>query len=197
MGTLGIEDVGDHVPRAEGGDVAVFAEAWAIFQPFEDGDIWIRNVVVAMDALVVRKAAERFVVTGIREKHVIRDVGVGAFVAIAENLALLGDDLPDERHQDFAALVGGAAPVGFFQRGFIFHFAVLFVHQRFFGAVEDFLPAKTVGHDEDDVLRFVVGRDLGARGSRECERGRDREGKLDGESGESEKARNWQGRDLK
>src|ERR1700733_12110622 len=172
MGTLGIEDVGDHVPRAEGGDVAVFAlpfaEAWAIFQPFENGDIWIGDVVVAMDALVVRKAGERFVVTGIREKHVIRDVGVGAFVAITENLALLGDDLPNERHQDFAALVGGAAPVGLFQGGFIFRFAVLLVHQRFFGAVEDFLPAETVSHNEDDVLRLVVGRDLGARGGREC-----------------------------
>ena len=38
-------------------------------------------------------------------------VGVGAFVPIAEDLTLLGDDLPDEGHENFAAFFGGVEPV--------------------------------------------------------------------------------------
>src|SRR5579863_2776247 len=109
MRTLRIEDLGDNIPGAERGDVTVSAEALAILEPFEDRDVWIRDVVVAVDALVVGETAERFVVSGVGKKHVVRDVGVGTLVAIAENLALPGDDLPDEWHQDFAALLFGGA----------------------------------------------------------------------------------------
>ncbi len=155
------------------------------------------NVVVAVDAIVVGKAAEGLVVAGIGEEHVIRDVGSEPLSGLPKIWPCFAMTLQRNGIKSFAARFGSVAPVGLFQCGFIFHFAVFLVHQRFFGAVEDFLPAEAVGHDEDDVLRFVVGRDLGARGSREREGGRDCEGKLDGESGESEKARSWQRRDLK
>ncbi len=147
-----------------------WSNALAIFEPLEDRHIWIGDVVVAVDALIVGKSAQRFVVAGVGEKHVIRDIGVGAFVAIAEDLSLLRNHLPNKRHQRLAAFFRAVAPIGLLQRGFIFYFAVLLVHQRLFRAVEDFLPAESVGHDEDDVLRFVLGRNLGASGDRKRDR---------------------------
>ena len=177
MRTFRIKNVCNYFPRAECGDVSI--KALTILQPFQHSDVRIRNVVVAVDALVVGKATERFVVAGIGEEHVIRDEGVGAFVTVTKDLSLLRDDLPEERHQRFAAFVGGVAPVGFLQRRFIFNFAVLFVHQRRFGAVENLLPAETVGHDEDDVLGLVLGGNLSAKRARDCEEEEEREDRSD------------------
>ena len=59
--------------------------------------------------------------------------------------------------------------------------------------MEDFLPAKAVGHDEDDVLRFVLGGDFCALGLKGY---RDGDGDQRGECYESGKTREWQARDL-
>lgn len=60
---------------------------------------------------------------------------------------MLGDFMPEKRHERFAALFSGVAPE-LFSSGFdIGDAAVGFVHEIILGATENFLPAQAVTHD--------------------------------------------------
>jgi hypothetical protein len=59
------------------------------------------------------------------------------------------------------------APVQFLERRRVFRASVLFIHEVDIGPIEDFLPAESVCHDEDNALGFVGGgrRRLGSEKS--------------------------------
>src|SRR5438045_9217418 len=104
----------------------------------------------------VRKTAKGLVISGIGEEQTISNIGVGAFVAIAKDLSLLRDDLPQKRHEGFAAGFQSPAPVHFLQVGLVGYAAILLVHQRRFGTSKNLLPAQTIGHNEDEVIGLTA-----------------------------------------
>jgi len=76
-------------------------------------------------------------------------------------LSLLGDYSPNERHQYFAPFFGSAAPVRFFQSGSFFTLPFFLFISDSSAPVENFLPAKSVGHDENDVLGLIASGEVG------------------------------------
>lgn len=160
---LVIEYVGDDIPSSESGDAAV--EPWAAVEPFEDGDVRIEDFSVAVDARIV-ETDEHFAVTGIGEFEAVGDAGDAAEVLIADELAVLGDRVPEEGHERLASVRRGISPEGRLERSDVFD-AVVLVHQSLICAGEDFLPAESVDENEEGVSSEVGGTGRAAGGERE------------------------------
>ena len=76
-------------------------------------------------------------------------------LVIAEDLSLLGNHVPQERKQCFAAFGNIVAPE--LASEFIRvspDAAVLLIHESWIGAGEDFLPEQSVTDDQDDIAGF-------------------------------------------
>ena len=93
---LTVEGICDHAPGSEGGGLT--GEAGLLVEPLEDGDVGIGHGIVRVDARV-GVAGQGFAVAGIGEVEAVGDVRVGAFVAVAVDLAFGNDVAPEKRHQ--------------------------------------------------------------------------------------------------
>ena len=78
----------------------------------------IGSELVGVDAWI-RRANEHFVVAGVGKVEAVRDASDAAFVLVAVDLTLLGDNGQDEREERFAALFGGVAQNSFLQVVFV------------------------------------------------------------------------------
>src|SRR6185436_15163060 len=96
---LRVEDVRKDVPCAKSRHFAAIRSL--AIQPFQKCNVAIELLVIAVDGWV-RKAAESFVITRVAEVHSIGDVSLGPNGAVAVNLALLCDDVPEKRHESLA-----------------------------------------------------------------------------------------------
>src|ERR1700722_2291723 len=101
------EDVVEYVARAE--DRYVLVKFRLVIEPLKDRRVWIGAELVAVDYRI-GIAGGHLVVTRIGKLEAVGDLRDAAFVLVAVNLALLGDDGPEERHQRFAARFGRVAP---------------------------------------------------------------------------------------
>ena len=154
MRPFNVENVRKDIPRSKHGDAA--ALTGTAVQPFEDGDVDVRLLVVAVDARI-GGAGEDFVVTGVGKFPAVGDGNDAAFVLVAEKLAVFGDSGPEERQQDLASLLGRGAPELGADRVGVLDAAVFLRQQIRLGAVEHFLPPEPVADDEEDVLSFERG----------------------------------------
>ena len=114
---------------------------------FQNTDVRIRIGVIAVDARIVRPAAEHLAVARIGEIHGVRHPHQAVLLAVANQVAMLCAIAPQERKQHFATFLGRVPPVSGLE-GFI-------------GAGEKFLPAQAVkGHDyEAAVIVFLAAGD--------------------------------------
>ena len=153
--------------HAEGRHLA--AEARLAVEPLEHGDVGVGLLVVAVDARIGRSRTA-FRCSRDSEKFMpLVTCGHAALGLVAVDLALLGDDGPEERHQGLATGLGRVAPEGLLQSVDVRHAAIFLGHQDLFGAAEYFLPAQAVGHQQHDVFggRFC-GRLGGSGGQCRC-----------------------------
>ena len=124
-------------------------------KPFEDGEVLVRLLGVAVDQRI-GEAGQNLIVAGVRKLHGVRDLRRAAFRQVSIDLPFASDLLPEERQQGLSALFRRLAPELLFDGLGVCDAAVLLVDQRLFCAGKDLLPAQAVGRDQDDVLRFEV-----------------------------------------
>src|SRR4029079_11458479 len=136
-------------PGGEASDAA--AESRLAIGVFEHIDVRIGDFAVAVDC-GIGKAGEHLVVAGVGEFFAVGYPAGRAAIGVAEDLATFGDAAPDERPKDFAALFARRSPKCLLRGWHVGHTAVVFCDKRFFSAAEEFLPAKAVPGDEDDVF---------------------------------------------
>jgi hypothetical protein len=147
-----IEDFMEAVPRAEGEHFALIARVFV--GCLKDAHVGVREGVVAVHVLVVGIARGGLVISGIGEVHAIGNVHEAAFVAVAIEDAHLRHFSPDEGEEGGAAFFRRGAPVELLLLGDVGD-VFLVVQTDGVDAVEDFLPAQTVHHDEDDAVVVV------------------------------------------
>src|SRR5690606_20068115 len=73
-------------------------------------NIGVVFLVVAVNAFVIRKAAEYFIVARIREPHSVGAVHVVVVLSITIQLALLRDGVPEKWHERLPAEFGCVTP---------------------------------------------------------------------------------------
>ena len=147
-----VEDVLERAPCTIHGDLAV--EVGLRVQPFEHGDVRIWTEIIRVDAGIGRPG-QHLVVTRIRERQPIRDVGDAAFELIADQLATLGHRPPQERKECCTPLGWRRPPERAAECVLTLpDAAVLLVHEQRIGAGEHLLPPQPVGDDQEYVLRL-------------------------------------------
>lgn len=88
-------------------------------------------------------------------------MGDATSVLVAVDLTLLGDDGPNEGEEGFASSFGSVAPEFLLQVLFAGPVAAVIGEEKIlFRAGENFLPAETVGDEEEDVFGFERRRRL-------------------------------------
>src|SRR6185312_1279202 len=152
MTAAAIEDVCELIPRSKYGYAP--GQAGSRVEPFEYGEVGIRSGVVAVDARI-RMPADHLVVAWIGELEPVGDIRVALHRAIPEDLTLLRDDVPYEWKERGACGARIVARELAAERGRILDVAELAIHELAVRALEDLLPAETVGYDEDDVARAM------------------------------------------
>ena len=111
---------------------------------------------------------QHLVVAGVGEGEPVRDPGNAAPGLVAEELALLGDHVPEERKQQPTAHRRIVVPEAFPKARFGSpDTAVLLVEELGIGARENLLPAQTVADDQDHVVGLELRKRWRARGKGE------------------------------
>ena len=157
-----VEDAVEDFPRAKGRHLARKLRLGV--EPRKDGRIRVGNIVVRVDARV-GDSRQRFAVAGIAEVEDVRDVRIGAEIAVAEDLSLRAP--PRSTGKASAPCVArrrGAARTRFcasaaISLGSPSHFRPGFSATRV-SAAEHILPAHSVHHHHDHILSLVRGRNL-------------------------------------
>ena len=136
----------------------------------QDAHVGVRIGVVAVDARIVRPAAEHLAVARIGEIHGVRHPHQTVLFTVADQVAVLRTVTPKERKQGFAALLGRFPPVSGLERLRILDETGV-RHKAFVGAGEKLLPAQAVkGHDHEAGVIVLL-----AAGDQRCKRQKDRE----------------------
>ena len=162
-------------------------------EPFEDGEVLVRFLGVAVDA-GIGEAGEDLVVAGIRELHGVRDLRRAPGREVAVDLAFLRDLRPEERQQCLASLFRRFAPELGFDGLHIGNAADVLADELLLGPGEHFLPAEPISRDEDDVLRFQIGGGGGcSAGEQEGDDEREQGGKVVQVDGHERGSRRWEG----
>ena len=104
-----VQNGGQDVPRHRGGDAA--GKRHASVQPFEHGDVAVRDGGVRRDERV-GKTAEQLVVAGVGKPLGVGHVHQAAAIAVAEDLSPQRDFVPEEGHQFFPPFAGGRSERG-------------------------------------------------------------------------------------
>ncbi len=86
-------------------------------------------------------------------------------IPVAEELSVARDYAPHKRHQGLPTLSPGGAPVSLTSElctllRLAWHIGAERFKEFRVGAAKHFLPAHTIDHDKNDVLRLMFGRGL-------------------------------------
>src|SRR5215469_3007549 len=129
---------------------------WELVHPFKDSDVGIGTEFVAVDARI-GMPSQHLVISGIRECHTVCNARNAAFRLVAENLATLGDDSPQEWEEHPTTSNGVVAPeLGPQFLGTGPNAPVLFADQIGIRPGKDLLPAQAIAHDENNISRLKL-----------------------------------------
>ena len=124
-----------------------------------DTDIGIRHRIVLNYPLVISPTAEHLTVARVRERFVVEDSHLAVLQTVANQITILRDMAPGERHQGLPPRFRGGPPICLLGRlGIRDEMGI--IDQSGIGSGKDFLPSKAI-KGYHDHFRIIVG--FGAR----------------------------------
>src|SRR5690625_118397 len=107
---LFIQDPREDIPGGKRRHLTL--KTWLPVDKLQDRGVGVRNFLVAVHPVVIRKSSQDLVITGVGEAVTVGNIGLATQQAIPVDLPLGSDHLPEERHQKLASRLRRLPPPG-------------------------------------------------------------------------------------